>query len=421
MGCGKLSPVTCCTVGKIYKNAPVTAFTTKPTSTGAKRVPQVVVLLDEDARVLSVSGGPAGAGFLALTEDHQLELHEQLHPHCDGECRFNNLWKTAWSSLSLKDAVEWEIDDLLLGKLLRLNLARPPTAKHVDKDRRRRYALLTITDITKHRRAYESLVKRERALLKLLRDRDIDPADSVSDDRGHRFVGRRAVLAQELERKRIAAELHDGIAQSAGVIKYHIEANIERLGRADPSLDLAPLQSVVELTRGLVDEIRRITSNLTPTMLNDFGLCVALEGLCKEYQSGDCEFRPNCESCVDEAYLPDIVKFAVYRITQEALSNVTCHAGASFVQVRVRMTDGALQLEVSDDGAGFDEAQKNTGDGRSGHGMRNMRERAVATGGDISIESAPGSGTTIRAAWPREVLDRLLSDESVVDSVDGDS
>jgi signal transduction histidine kinase len=408
---------------EILQDTPVTVFTTKPTSTGAKRVPQVVVLLDEDARVLSVSGGPAGAGFLALTEDHQLELHEQLHPHCDGECRFNKLWKTAWSSLSLKDAVEWEIDDLVLGKLLRLNLARPPTAKHIDKDRRRRYALLTITDITRHRREYESLVKRERELLKLLRDRDIDPADPADNESGDRSIGRRAVLAQELERKRIAAELHDSIAQSAGVIKYQIEANIERLSRADPSLDLAPFQSVVELTRDLVDEIRRISSNLTPTMLDDFGLCVALEGLCTEMQSGDCQFRPTCKSCVDEAGLPDIVRFAVYRIAQEALGNIARHASASCAQLKVTMSDGELQLEISDDGVGFasDKMQESARDGRSGHGLGNMRERVVATDGDFSIESAPGSGTTIRAAWSGEILEHLLRDESVLDSVDGNS
>ena len=401
----------------------MTAFTTKPKSTGARRVPQVVVLLDEGARVLSVSSGLAGSGFLGLTEDHRLELHGQLHPNCDGKCRFNSLWRTAWSSISVTDAVEWEIDDPVLGRLLRLNLARPPTARDVDNDRRRGYALLTITDITRHRREYEGLVKRERALVQLLRDKDIDPEQSVGEQAGRRSTGRHTVLAQELERKRIAAELHDSIAQSAGVIKYHIEANIERLARVDPGLDLAPLESVVELTRGLVDEIRRISSNLTPTTLNDFGLCVALEGLCNEYRSDAYEPQPTCQSCVDEAGLPDIVKFAVYRVAQEALSNIARHAEASHAQVRVTMTDGVLQLEIKDDGIGFalgKELQSHR-EVRSGHGLGNMRERVMATDGDFSIESAPGEGVTVRATWPRVVLDQLLADESVLDRIDGDS
>ena len=158
-------------------------------------------------------------------------------------------------------------------------------------------------------------------------------------------------------------------------------------------------------------------------MLNDFGLCVALEGLCTEMQSGECEFRPTCKSCVDEAGLAEIVKFAVYRIAQEALSNIARHASASCAQLKVTMSDGELQLEISDDGVGFasDKAQELARDGRSGRGLGNMRERVVAADGDFSIESAPGSGTTIRAAWSGEILERLLRDESVLDSVDGNS
>lgn len=378
----------------------MTAFANKPISAGAKTVPQVVVLLDEDARVLSVSSGSAGAGFLALIEDHQRELHEQLHPHCDGQCRFNKLWKTAWGNISLKELVEWEVDDRLLGKLLRLNLARPPAAKDIDKERRRRYVLLTITDITRHRREYELLVDRERELLKLLRDRNIDDLS----------IDRRALLVQELERKRISAELHDSIAQSAGVIKYQIEANIERLSRADPSLDLKPLQSVVEMARTLVEEIRRISRNLVPTILDDLGLCAAFEELCTEMQSGDCEFRSICRSCVDDEGLPETVKLAAYRIAQEALSNIARHASASLAQLKLSMSDGGLQLEISDDGAGFasDKAQESARQGRSGHGLRNMRARALATDGNFSIQSEPGAGTTIRVVWSSESLERLL-------------
>ena len=350
----------------------MTAIRTEPTTSGARRALQVVVLLDEESRVLSVSKGLAGNGFLGLTEDEQVELHAQLHSGCDGECHFSDLWKKAWKSLATTDSIEWEIDDPVVGRLLRLNLTRPPTTKDVENERRRRHALLTITDITKHRREYESLIKRERTLMKLLRDQGVEPDQSANDDgdepmsehiravadytRKYRAFNREAILAQELERKRIASELHDSLAQSAGVIKYNVEASIEQLSRLQPDLDLALLESVIEQTKGLVDEIRRISNNLAPSMLEDFGLCVALQGICSQFRSPDCELQPMCDTCVDETALPDIVKFTVYRVVQEALNNIAKHASASEVRVELRMQDGALRLLIRDNGSGFNPA-----------------------------------------------------------------
>jgi len=414
----------------------VTALRTDPKTAGARRAPQVVVLLDESANVLSVNKGLAGTGFLGLTEDHQTELHAQIHPDCDGGCRFADRWKKAWNSLATTDSVEWEIDDRILGKMLRLNLTRPPTSRGIDVDRRRRYALLCITDITKHRREYESLVKRERALLKLLRDHGVQPDAPSSDsdldttaeqplmpasyDTRSRSLGRQEILAQELERKRIAAELHDGIAQSVGVIKYQVEASIEQISRAHPDLDISMLEGVIDQTRTVIDEIRRISNNLAPSMLEDFGLCVAVQGICTEFRSDCCDLQPNCETCIDEAELPEIVKFAAYRVVQEALTNISKHSSAKSATVSVTMNDGNLRLEIVDDGVGFGHADsdESTADSTRGLGLQNMRERVVASSGEFAIESLPGEGARILATWAREDLAELLGDESVLNRVD---
>jgi signal transduction histidine kinase len=416
----------------------VNALTTEPTSSGARRALQVVVLLDEAAHVRSVNTGLAGDGFLGLTEDEKVGLHAQLHPDCDGNCHFHDLWKKAWSGLTNTDSVEWEIDDPVLGKLLRLNLARPPTIKSIKNDRRRRDVLLTVTDITKHRREYESLIKRERTLMKLLREQGIDPDDSANDDvedsrveeiravadytRKYRAFNRQAILAQELERRRIASELHDSLAQSAGVIKYNVEASVEQLSQLQPDLDLALLEGVIDQTRSLVEEIRRISNNLAPSMLEDFGLCVALQDICSQFRAPGLEVEPACDTCIDETALPDIVKFTVYRVVQEALNNIAKHASATEVDVGLKMDDGGLRLSVRDNGAGFDLAgiREPADDHSRGAGLRNMRERVMATGGEYSIESAPGQGVRILATWSRGSLD-LLTDETVLYGVDGDS
>jgi signal transduction histidine kinase len=415
--------------------AEVTALPTEPSSSGARRALQVVVLLDEEARVLSLSTGLAGSGFLGLTEDEHVELHAQLHPECAGSCHFRDLWKRAWGSLSTTDSIEWEIDDSVIGRLLRLNLTRPPTTKDVTNERRRRYALLTMTDITKHRREYQSLIKRERTLMKLLREQGIDLDAPANDDideshveeiravadytRKYRAFNRQAILAQELERRRIASELHDSLAQSAGVIKYNVEASIEQLSRMQPDLDLALLEGVIDQTKALVDEIRRISNNLAPSMLEDFGLCVALQGVCSEFRSPDCEVQPQCDACVDESELPDIVKFTVYRVVQEALNNIAKHSSASEVNVELGMADDGLRLSILDNGVGFDMTSVRDLEKESagGAGLHNMRERVLATGGEYSIESAPGKGVRILATWSRGSLD-LLSDETVLYGVD---
>ena len=404
----------------------MTALRSDPRSSGARRAPQVVVLLDEKARVLSVNKGLAGTGFLGITEDEQIELHAQLHPGCDGACRFRDLWKKAWNGLVMSDSVEWEINDRILGRMLRLNLTRPPTAQDIDIERRRRYAMLCITDITRHRRDYESLIKRERALLELLREHGVRPDGTANDkeagtfdelqcvpadlEERNRSLGRQEILVQELERKRIAGELHDSIAQSVGVIKYQIEEHVEKSSCSHPDLDLSMLEGVIDQTRTLIDEIRRISNNLAPSMLDDFGLCVALQGICAEHRSNGRDLRPICEARVDESDVPDIVKFTIYRVVQEALNNISKHSCADNARVCVLMADGRLTLEISDDGVGFEAANASHSESDGGWGLKNMRERVLATNGKFAIESVPGEGVTIRATWAHANLDALLTE-----------
>jgi signal transduction histidine kinase len=415
----------------------VPSISTEPTTSGARRAEQIAVLLDESARILSVNIGLAGSSFLGLAEKKRCGIHEQLHPGCDGECYFRHVWKKAWQSLSANDSVEWEIEDPVLGKLLRLNLARPPSARDVEVDRRQGYALLTITDITKHRREYESLIRREQTLLRILREQGVDPeipasefngvadaepvAGATSSARQYRSISRQAILAQEEERRRIANELHDSLAQSAGVIKYTIEATIARLLRNTPDADVSSLEAVVDQVRGLVDEIRRISNNLAPSMLEDFGLCAALRGLCSEFQSPTFDLNPACDACVDESGLPDVVRFTVYRVAQEALHNIAKHSLATKAGVELRMTGDGLRLSIRDNGKGFDlgKFRQAGSPSATGSGLGNMRERVMATGGQFTIETAPGQGVAVQAEWPAETLD-LLGDESVLDRVDGD-
>jgi len=388
---------------------------------GPKWAPQIVVLLDDETRVLNVNRSLAGTSFDSISESAQQHVHSQLHPNCDGKCRFNEMWKKAWTSLQDKDSIEWELDDPELSCLLRLNLSKAPAPGNVEQERRQRHKLLTITDITKYRREYETLVEQQQALIRLLMAQGLksesagEPIFDEAGDTGNRLMAgyvkterslsRQLILAQEKERKRIASELHDGIAQTIGVVKYRIEDSVFHLAERYPDLDLSIFDAAVEEIKNLVDEVRRISSNLSPSMLEDFGIHVALEWLGKEFRAQNPDMGINCAIRIDEGDTPDLVKVAIYRVVQEALNNIAKHAAATQVTVTLETVDGGVTLVISDNGAGFDPREARRGfDGKAGLGLRSMRERVEATGGSFALQSAPEEGVEVRANWAEEGL-----------------
>lgn len=384
-------------------------------SASSRRAPKIVLLLDEQSRVLNVDRSLAGTSFSFISEIERKRLHRQLHPNCDEKCHFHELWTQAWTGLESRESVEWEVNDPELERLLRLNLSKPPTPLTIERDRRKQHTLLSITDITKYRREHESLIAREQALAKLLLAQGArlgsaanialadggDVSNRLVDNylKQDRSFRRQLIQAQENERKRIAADLHDGIAQTISVVKYNIEAGVARLATENPGLDVNMFDGAIEQLRAAVDEIRRVSNNLAPSMLEDFGVAMALEWLCKEFNSHHPRTLADCELCIDECDTPDLVKIAIYRLVQEALNNVSKHASATRVDIALTATLEGVSLTVTDDGIGIDDIKLATPGGRPCLGLRGMRERVEATGGVFDIESSPDQGFVIHAEW----------------------
>jgi len=389
---------------------------------GPRWAPQIVVLLDNEACVLDVNRSLAGTRFSSISASTRGRIHGQLHPACDGKCRFNRLWYKAWDSLKNRATIEWELDDPELNCLLRLNLSNAPAPKNIGHERRQRHKLLTITDITKYRREYETLVEQQQALIRLLMAQSLrseSPNEPPFDDTGdtgnrlmsgylktERSLSRQLIRAQEKERKRVAAELHDGLAQTIGVVKYRLESNVAGIAERYPELDLGVFDATIDEIKGLLEEVRRISSNLSPSMLEDFGIQVALEWLCKEFQAQNHSVNVRCVINVDEADTPDLVKIAIYRLVQEALNNIGKHASAAQVDVSLESVDGGVRLFVSDDGSGCDRRHAQPRfDGTAGLGLRSMSERVDSTGGTFTTKSEDGDGFEVRATWAKDELD----------------
>ncbi len=215
----------------------------------------------------------------------------------------------------------------------------------------------------------------------------VDLSRRVSRD----VVGR-VVAAQELERKRLARELHDETGQALTSILLGLKS-LEQAVAGDDGR--AAVASVRELVVSTLQDVRRLAVELRPSALDDFGLAPALERLVETFreQTG---IRVDFESNVGEERLPSEIETALYRIVQEALTNVVKHAQASRVSILLTRRDGSVAAVVEDDGSGFDSSVTS----HEGLGLVGMHERVGLVGGRLRIESAAGSGATLVAEVP---------------------
>lgn len=210
-----------------------------------------------------------------------------------------------------------------------------------------------------------------------------------------RLLARRVVQSQEDERGHLARELHDGTSQALVGVKLQIESYVDQLGGAAPPPALA---KALQRLNAALTEVRGLSHQLRPALLDQLGLPAALERLAHEFDDqGGIQAETLVEGLPRE--LQPEAKTALFRVAQEALTNVHKHAaGAHRVTLTLRYAAASVRLSVHDDGQGFD-VQAVQLDARRGIGLRNMRERMAAVGGQLYLHSEPGA-TTIAAELP---------------------
>jgi signal transduction histidine kinase len=210
----------------------------------------------------------------------------------------------------------------------------------------------------------------------------------------------KVVSAQEGERQRIARELHDGTGQILTALGLGLAAAGESL-KSDPILAAGQLAELKRLNADALQELHDLIGDLRPAILDDLGLIPALKGQVREFESRTgVEAKFNVEG-KRRSVRPDI-ETIVFRIGQEALTNVAKHADARHATVELCYDDQTLQLIVQDDGRGFDPGEALHLDGpRRAWGLLGIQERVALAGGTCSIVSQPGSGTRIEATIPR--------------------
>ncbi len=207
-----------------------------------------------------------------------------------------------------------------------------------------------------------------------------------------RLLSNKLLDAQEAERRGIARDLHDDVGQLATAVTI----DLKRAERAESTAEKdALVRRALEGTGRLLESMHRISGKIRTGVLDDLGLKAALEAYAADFEQR-AKIATEIELAFEDPDVPHNVAVNVYRIVQEALTNVLKHARASSVAVQVSVHDGLLSLAVEDTGAGFD-PEKSPSDRL---GLLGMRERAALLGGTFSLRTAPGRGTRIEATLP---------------------
>src|SRR5829696_1481145 len=208
------------------------------------------------------------------------------------------------------------------------------------------------------------------------------------------LVGR-LIRAQEEERRRVAYDIHDGLAQSAAAAHQHLQA-FARHHTICSARDQEELDEALELVRELVGEARQVIYDLRPTVLDDFGLAAAVRLQVARLRADGLEI--DLEESLGDGRLPQEVETTLFRVAQEALTNIRKHAQATKARVVLDRPGNAVRLLVSDEGGGFvPKGTANTNGRGEKVGLSGMRERVSLLGGRFKLHSEPGRGTTIEA------------------------
>lgn len=208
-----------------------------------------------------------------------------------------------------------------------------------------------------------------------------------------RLVSAALLSAQEMERKRIASELHDSIGQALDALAFGVGIALNMVRSEDLRQAEEMLQRLSDQAKQAVGEVRRIAMDLRPATLDDLGIVGTLSWFLCEFRSVHPDLEVNVDIDVSEDDVSPSLVTAIYRVVQEACSNVVRHAGASEVRVALNRFRDSLELRIEDNGRGIE------GSERQGMGLRSMRDRVQFSGGSFRLESEVGKGTSIVATW----------------------
>jgi len=270
--------------------------------------------------------------------------------------------------------------------LVRLNRELEQRAREISASHRKLTA-----EIAKRKAVEQDLRKSERQSNRLLQQ-----SRQLQEDLQR--LSRGILSAQEAERKRISRELHDLVAQTLTAINVHL-ANLKKEAAQNARGLKQNITRTQKLVERSVDKVHRFARELRPAVLDDLGLIPALRSLAESFAE-DTGIRVNMTASAKVEELTNDRRTVLYRVAQEALTNVARHAQARNVTVDIRELPNAIRMRIDDNGRAFDVERLLHSRKSKRMGLLGMRERVEMVGGTFTIDSAPGKGTTLVARVP---------------------
>ncbi len=371
-------------------------------------VREVVLFLDEHARIVRAVSRHCGPILSGLSFDPGRTPHAAMHPDCDGDaCDFVAAWAAAWETRKSGRPVEWEIRSLATGYVSRFRLHPARSARDALSEESvqefKDHSVLVIQDVTATYSRHGSVrydSARAGALRRFIRQDGL-PAECPecglvqSLDEHIRALVSQLVAAEETERKRIASDLHDSLGQTLSLLRFEIEGGRE-CARQKPGGEVCyPLDRAYQYIKHSLAELREIIRNLQPAAISELGLTGALEKLCSDFQAA-------CPSVCLAMNLDDNGKnldadlaITIYRVTQEALNNVAQHSNADQVALTLAVSQHEVNLAIEDDGIGIPPDS----DIATGIGIASMKNRVERLRGTFSLARGTGTGCRVSARW----------------------
>jgi signal transduction histidine kinase len=233
----------------------------------------------------------------------------------------------------------------------------------------------------------------------ITQQKNIEISLRESEERLHQLSSQ-LLTAQEVERKRLALDLHDGIGQSLSAIKYSIENIVRDSRHRESAAWLKDMDNIVHSIRGTIEDTRAMAMNLRPSILDDLGVVSAIHWCCNRFKETYKHIQVESDITLEESDIEDNKKIVIYRIIQESLNNVSKHSGATEVRITLGHEDDlATCLRIADNGRGIAINREGTNYRNNGMGLNSIQERAQLTGGVFNLLRNRPNGTIIEIKW----------------------